>query len=493
MFRFLHLSDFHFSGTRPPWHSIAIDMFAQDLDRHEPQTLDLVVLSGDFVNCSDWSDASKQHLTEFISTIAAMAPDAVFVAVPGNHDLDRTLASDSLKGLAKLWDREPKQQQDFFTGLQDDLRQSLKGCFGEYSNWWTGLDVPKPTLLQRGLLPGDHAVTLMAGHYRIGVLCLNSVFLCVSGDATGCVGIPQLDAVGGPGWCRNHDLCLIVTHDPLVDFFRRSQFQEAFLATGYFAVHLYGDVHKSSMYKTTMSTGTAWHTMQGGTLFGEHEPDEGFAYALGEIDLAGSQIRSLPRKRYGTRFGPDPALVVEGSSHGKWQQIAMRNENSVARSFLHNELPGWPQPFEVLVPFSIRSSESLRQPVPEAVSLCEDAINAGDHVQALRIMFVFARPLYFVQNAFTASSAILGAIAGAPALDGRPGWAAWVWDALGNFTGRRGNPAQAIRHYTTAIELCRTASDCPPINLAMILGNRFLELLRVGDLRAAQCDEDERI
>lgn len=504
-FRFLHISDFHMCNPPQANFLFGSDAFLTDLSTLEPEKLNLVVLSGDFVNKACWHDASKVELARFVRRISSLAPNTVFVAVPGNHDLERATATPEHQRMMTTWDTDLQMRNWFFDDPQCPLRAYVTPAFAQFSAWWNSLAVRKLSPSKSGILPGDCGGTVEFRQWHVGVLCLNTAFPCLTERASGDSDLAQLTAVGGPKWCRDHDLCIIVTHDPISHFDRRTRFQREFLSTGYFALHLFGDMHESLMQNILLPNGVAWHQWQAGTLFGPTAPEIGFGYAIGEIDFTVGRIRAYPRRRYRQVFGPDPELVPRAGPATGWHPIVISAstqteppESIYSTDFAgvlpraEPSLPDWPRPFEILIPFKITDPREAGIAPTDVMARCRQLLLTHDFTRALALFHHFSHQFYFVQNAFDSSCAILKALIEGIDSQLRPGWLTWATDALGSFTGRLGQPARAVDQYSRALSLANNAG-CPSKNLAMILGNRFLELVRLGHLMQARTDQDSRI
>lgn len=486
-FRFIHLSDFHLTEHQPHDYAQAADAFFNDLRNQLPETVDLAVLSGDFVDRADWSIPAKERITNFITQLALSLPNACFVVVPGNHDLDRKKALAAHRLLIEHWDSDNQLRTQSFHDPKCPLKEFANIAFGSFVTWWDNIDVRKPSI-QKGLLPGDFAATIRSENHRIGVLGLNSAFLCLGERATGEVTIDQWNALGGPDWCDKHDICILVTHHPIDSSDRRTRFQQYFLTPGYFSLHLFGDLHDAQHGQVIRYRGVPWHSWQCASLFAEHKPDVGFGYAIGELDLPQSQLRIYPRRRLQGQFFADPDICADGETMTEYP-ISMKARHAQLAEL--ESIPECPRPFEILISFDAMSETPQSAVAQQALVRCRQAVNGGNHQDALATMIEFAHEFYFVQNAFVECYDVLQSLVHAE-ISQEPSRLAWCYDALGNFTGRLGRPIEAIGYYDAAVETL-ARSSCPAKHHAIVLGNRFLELVRTGQLEKARTDEDTRI
>ena len=194
--------------------------------------------------------------------------------------------------------------------------------------------------MRDGLLPGEFSVTLDMDDVRIGVVGLNTTFLQLAGgDFQGklawdvrqfhaaCTG----DAHGdGPGWVRDHDLCLLMTHQgpDWLDQHSRVDVYPEINPAGRFAVHLFGHMHENVVRGSSIGGGEMLWLWQGNSLFSLEifgdppRDDRRHGYSAGTIELEGTSayLRHWPRKAVkdanGWRFERDAQSCVLDENDG---------------------------------------------------------------------------------------------------------------------------------------------------------------------------------
>jgi hypothetical protein len=118
-----------------------------------------------------------------------------------------------------------------------------------------------------------------------------------------CTGDPSGD---GPGWVRDHDLCLLMTHQGPEWLSRRSRedvYREINPA-GRFAVHLFGHMHENVVRGSSVGGGRTLWQWQGSSLFSLEkfgdppQMDRRHGYSAGTIEFDGSlaTLRHWPCK-----------------------------------------------------------------------------------------------------------------------------------------------------------------------------------------------------
>jgi hypothetical protein len=307
--------------------------FWADVDKYTDDqragSIDLILFSGDLVQrgATDEFDRFEELM---LDVRAQLAPGAVFLAVPGNHDLVRPKAADSaVAGLMQLWSasstEEASVQDLFWKDATSSQRRVVEKAFANYTDWWqrsvlnpakAGPDLePRVHLsdLVAGLLPGDFRATITKGDIRLGIVGLNSTFLQLTGgDLTGrlSVGVPQITSLSPdlPKWVNSHHLAFLMTHQP-PDWLTpkaRQDLEHEINPPGRFALHLMGHMHASRATGQTFGNSPERRLFQGRSWFGleyfggldeSQRQSRSHGYALGRISWQGSElhVRIWPR------------------------------------------------------------------------------------------------------------------------------------------------------------------------------------------------------
>ena len=129
--------------------------------------------------------------------------------------------------------------------------------------------------------------------------------------------IRQLNAVcngDSPDWCRQHDICLLMTHHPVswLSNEARDHFEsEIHSPPERFAVHLFGHMHENSLTGFGKGGGSLRRHLQGASLFGLETFGENFhkrshGYSVGELTIENGKatMRIKPRKAERISGGP---------------------------------------------------------------------------------------------------------------------------------------------------------------------------------------------
>lgn len=127
-----------------------------------------------------------------------------------------------------------------------------------------------------GMLPGDVSVELNFGNVNVGIVGLNSTWLQLgSAEYDGRLEISsrQLMALTNEdpdGWCRRHDLNLLVTHQPSSWFSQDSlsEWRSEIAVPGRFDAHLFGHMHTPNAFSLSEGGDRARVNLQSASLFG---------------------------------------------------------------------------------------------------------------------------------------------------------------------------------------------------------------------------------
>lgn len=343
-FSWLHLTDFHYGlkGQDCLWPTLRQPFLESLGTLHERcGPWQAVLFTGDLVQSGqpeqfqEMQDEVLEPLWERLRELGS--GDAVLLAVPGNHDLQRPdpngnnaavdwlLENDFQSIAAKFWDNPASP-----------YRRVVHDAFGAYDQWW-GTAPHRPDRLTAGTLPGDFSTTLEQGERRIGIVGLNTTFLQLAGgDYEGRLvwDARQLHAVCEGGvdvWSKRHDVALLLTHQGpnWLTAEARRHGESEIAPAGRFAVHLFGHQHETDI--TYISRGGGLNPVrlcQGCSVFGMEtfgDPpiiQRTHGYAAGRIDFGGEQttLRLWPRiASRGTgawRFIPDHANAVLQGDEG---------------------------------------------------------------------------------------------------------------------------------------------------------------------------------
>jgi predicted MPP superfamily phosphohydrolase len=314
-FSWLHLTDLHLGmcGQAHFWPNIR-KAFFDDLSKlHEKcGPWDVVFFTGDFVQrgSSDEFQELNLLLEKLWKRLKELGSDPTLLAVSGNHDLSRPESKlPAVRVLAK-WKDNPEIHEEFWTDDSWDYRRVIRDAFSNYVAWWSNNPFRSSAVIHRGLLPGDFSASLQYHGLRIGVVGLNTTFLqLTSGDYVGRLAWDARQfhaACGGDGveWVRNHNVSILLTHQPpnWLDGRSRKAFSEIAPA-GRFVVHLCGHMHKNDMRGESTGGGPTRNCWQGCSLFGlEQYGDEkkenrvhGYSAGFIEIDGNSGNLRHWPR------------------------------------------------------------------------------------------------------------------------------------------------------------------------------------------------------
>lgn len=367
-FNWLHLTDLHWGlkDQKHLWPEIR-EKFFEDLGELHANCgpWQAVLFSGDFVQQGkkqEFDQLDQLVLGPLWETLRELGSgDAVLLAVPGNHDLERPnyeKAGKKLKSAVRHL-LKPEQFSEVAEEVLEDgdsspEREVIDKAFANYSAWWKSRMEATRHSIQEGTLPGEFSTTFeVDGGFRVGVVGLNSTFLQLAGgDFVGklALDLRQFHAAcksdggpsDGPAWSREHDLCLLMTHQG-IDWLNdesRNEVYPAINPSGRFAIHLFGHMHEECTRGETIRGGQMRRYWQCNSLFSREPREDGsqferrHGYAAGSIEFSKDHaiLRHWPRKATDKphwRFiRDDDGCILEDDGGTKPERLELVERNS---------------------------------------------------------------------------------------------------------------------------------------------------------------------
>ncbi len=350
-FRWLHLTDLHLGmpGQASLWPNVE-EIFLNDLNflRKQVGPWDIVLVTGDLTQRGtklEFDEVDKL-LQKFWFRFKEWGFTPELLAVPGNHDLVRPQdpSDPSLINLLNNWNL-PTVQTPFWDKTDSPQRALISTVFQSYIQWWEHTPIPKPTVINSGLLPGDCSSSYKVGDFKVGIVGLNSAYLQLeNGNFENKLNLDVRQfhkACNGNGaeWVKQHDLCLLLTHHP--DTWLSTEAQKHFSDEIYypperFALHLFGHMHKGNLTIVSHGGGSERRRQQGASLFGlefwgEKEEKREHGYSLCELKLEDNEfrLRIWPRRVSemqggGRKLGRDESFDLDERDGGTKPVVVKR-------------------------------------------------------------------------------------------------------------------------------------------------------------------------
>jgi DNA/RNA endonuclease G (NUC1)/3',5'-cyclic AMP phosphodiesterase CpdA len=244
-FRWMHLADLKFGEKS----NARVNVAGQFARLAPNKDIDAIIISGDLAYSGkpqeyDEAGAFIRELRDAIQKRQGRGP--VVIAVPGNHDLDRSAAMRVPS--SEAWARAEGYREQFWASETD--RQGVERAFGHFMRWCTKHQVVYGG--EKALLPGDFAFSMSANGINIGIIGLNDSFIRppFGDDPRADVDDSQLRAVCGDplDWASRHDLRILITHHhpEAMPTDKQTAFYTRFAPRALFDIHLYG----ATKYKT---------------------------------------------------------------------------------------------------------------------------------------------------------------------------------------------------------------------------------------------------
>jgi hypothetical protein len=370
-FGWLWLTDLHWgqTGHRWLWPERREDFF-EDLNRLHTQCgpWDFVLFTGDLVFSG--TDREFSELTLLLNRLmgaiqASQEKPALFLSIPGNHDLVRPDPKASVAAAFRSWWADELVRDIFWDEASSDYRKAVSQAFEAYAAWTENNGLPRPADYSTGLLPGDFSATIAKGNASLGIVGLNSTFLQLSGgDFKEKLDIDgrQLNAVcGGDSarWLRERHVNFLLTHQPpdWLHATARERFRGAIYRPQNFAAHFCGHMHENSTILISEGVDQPRRHFQGISLFGLERFGEAFdkqrfrfGYSAGrlEVDHRSGRLYLWPR------------IAVKQQS-GDWR-LAPDQEHSLSEGT------------EYIGPINILLRTACGMPAPKTASDSEETL-----------------------------------------------------------------------------------------------------------------------
>lgn len=346
----LHLTDLHFGmkGQEWLWPNLKQE-FYDDLSRivESAGPWDAVLFSGDLTQKGSSEEFNKVSdvLNDLWRHLRSLGSDPVFICVPGNHDLERPASHDPIVKALRLWNKDKEIRDVFWNNKDNEYKLAIDRYFANYSKWFCELQLPKPSNLVTGYLPGDFSTVLTKGDFKVGLIGINTSFLQITDENyDGKLELHEkqlsLLCTDDPvAWKKDLDLAFIMSHHPCNWLSQRSQkaYNSEIAPPGRFFAHICGHLHKAKCLTYSEFGAEERRVWQSPSIFGlrtygkdKVERDHGYSSCRIEFSDNQNTVAIWPRKmieKYSgnRKLGPDSgyelnennAVVIEFSSERK--------------------------------------------------------------------------------------------------------------------------------------------------------------------------------
>ena len=306
-FTWMHISDLHIGAPAYDWlwpnfkHK-----FLKDVDERlrEIGPCHAVIFTGDMVHSGSkeqYSSANKE-LLELWEVFEHHGNRPVIICVPGNHDLVRPDDLDPVARLLQSFNEDEKLRNAYWTDANSTYVNGTRSHFSNFTEWYEKLDLPKPSKIRQGYLPGDFSCVIEIPGLKVGCIGINTAFLHLRDrirEKSLAIHQRQLiDACNGDptDWCRNNPVNILATHHG-IDWLTASSskiYDSEIAPPGRFLIHLYGHMH-SPTSKTLSEAGSPVRRFwQAPSMFGLEKCRNGelrriHGYSFGQLVFSASQ------------------------------------------------------------------------------------------------------------------------------------------------------------------------------------------------------------
>lgn len=319
----LHLTDLHCGvrGQQWLWPKIRAEMYSDLRKLHDVAgPWHVIFFTGDLVQSGkieEFDEVSKE-LEELWKVFLELGSNPLFVSIPGNHDLLRPVSTSAFVKALSLWHTDSDVRKAFWSDAECEYRKGIEQCFSNYTNWFKGLKLPKPSLIG-GLLPGDFSATIKHDNLTLGIVGLNTTFLQITGDDFEeklDLSERQIHAVcdgDPPRWVEQNDISVLLTHQNVNWLTKEAQdrFNSEIYPPGRFFAQLCGHLHNPASDEVRKAGAQPRRLRQGPSLFGLTEYYRNglqpriHGYTAGRFEVRGDQgfERIWPRLLLRTHAG----------------------------------------------------------------------------------------------------------------------------------------------------------------------------------------------
>ena len=188
-FSWLHLTDFHYGlkGQGCLWPNLREPFLESLKSLHEKcGPWNAVLFTGDLVQAGkseEFREMQANVLDPLWEKLGELGSgNAVLLAIPGNHDLDRPDPKGDNAAADRLLEKDGFEQikEKFWDLSNQSYRRVISDAFASYGEWWKSAP-HRVDNLYSGILPGDFSATIKRGARRIGIVGLNTTFLQLAG------------------------------------------------------------------------------------------------------------------------------------------------------------------------------------------------------------------------------------------------------------------------------------------------------------------------
>lgn len=320
-FTWLHLTDLHVGNSlgTAEWPGAEYNVL-EDIKRCISlvrERVDAIIFTGDLTQKA--TDDEFRSFGVILENIRNAIGDAgggrpPFLAVPGNHDLDRAAGNESVAEWLRDLEQRPGLRDGFWRNKDNEYRKSVRAAFEPWTKWsetkvdWASFaDVRREDAAEH---PGEFAVTFEGDDYLVGILGLNTAATqLLAGDYEGKLtmnGLQATSLLGRPHeWSKRHDACLLLTHHPpsWLDVPGNEAYRNHVAHPDWFDLHLCGHCHEQERIRVFRGGKEQLRLLLGRSLFGLEEFGEAgsrqkrlFGYSFGQIAFGDTrQLRFWPR------------------------------------------------------------------------------------------------------------------------------------------------------------------------------------------------------
>jgi predicted phosphodiesterase len=290
--RYLHLSDFHVGKDDYAQGNMFKEIVNHVREKQEQNWVpDLVFITGDIANhglSNEYEIFAYEFLAELYSILGTDWQGTI-LAVPGNHDVDRSEVEFLERD--KIFQADHQVFEPTETGLRKRQKALLNGVKAYITNddihspknW---LDSPAGTFFQ----------VLEVRSVKLGVVGINTAWLSKDDRDKGNL-TPGVDLVNKAlEQVQNCDARIVLGHHPLDWLIEREADRIRQIFGRYGVLYLHGHLHQARAKVEENSAGRSFLNIQAGAAF-QARDDQLWKNGLlwGELDLQQQQLRLQPR------------------------------------------------------------------------------------------------------------------------------------------------------------------------------------------------------
>lgn len=349
--RIIHFSDFHLDATKIERAKTIVKRMIESLtDIHKESPIDLILFSGDLIDCAGKSFGESEMQTAFQTfqdividpiTSALTLPPYRFVFTLGNHEINGATVD-------KDEDKELTEQLQSHNEVDRYMHQSelLIPRISEYNIFRDAFWSNFPNEIEIKSSVFNACLKFNINGKKIGVNCLNTVWRCTEEDGKNNLLLGKSQVTDNRDFFEDCNIRLSIGHHHpnMMQEFEKTTIKQLF-AQNYDAFFC-GHTHDIDVEYSDRPQGSCFYFTAPGTLFGNISADSKYKNGFMVIDFE-QDYRYVKTKCYFQNDNEDFVIDKNYGENGVWHKAMPGStiikpmhlslfEQKINSDFLHN-------------------------------------------------------------------------------------------------------------------------------------------------------------